>query len=547
MSSFPQTLGVQNQKQAQALIKALGNSGVHLRWRVISGRTPLEINNVLNSFAYSVAGQCYDETQIQRYVQLVGKMGFEKTKLAAKTPIGSVYCMPIDAVAYRRRNPKAKEHLTIFVSEGVKSDGSFVVCTITHTPLKSATNIAIGHGDYSRVNSLSYIPCDRNYQYSVTIDELADRVHKRGKYANLTLKEQALVVDPYRTDRLNKLLITLNKTGGMGIPLCVMDGGISYGIKREIATSTLLPETLKYQGLLGLRYDFMSVKERDQARESLEVLYKQSGTPAKFIEAYKHYADLPLSYARYNLGIDKSPENYSRCIDELCISFHVDKEIKPLLKEQILPALPQNVDLRYVAEYAGSNIPSAINFYTLQIQHNGILPNLQDPSEREKLRYLLESCPKDVDSSLYLKQFAGRDVLTNYEHVKPITDPKLLELYEQFPVKEMSQIPLQNVNDFLIYLKDNELSAQDFGQITAEMVKNLTTPGTICKERGIAEYLKLNTVTDANSLEHVEEISHHIGKTIDNGLDCVMHKGDTLSSLMPPLNPINVIGNFIDL
>jgi len=176
-----------------------------------------------------------------------------------------------------------------------------------------------------------------------------------------------------------------------------------------------------------------------------------------------------------------------------------------------------------------------------------MLPNIDNPSEREKLRYLLESCPKDIDSALYLKQFAGRDILTDYEHAKPITDPKLLELYGQFPVKEMSQIPLQNVNDFLAYLKDNELTAQDFGQITAEMVKNLTTPGTICKERGIAEYLKLNTVTDANSLEHIEEISHHMGKTIDNGLDCVMHKGDTLASLMPPINPINVIGNFIDL
>ena len=186
-------------------------------------------------------------------------------------------------------------------------------------------------------------------------------------------------------------------------------------------------------------------------------------------------------------------------------------------------------------------------FYSLQTKHHGMLPNIDNPSEREKLRYLLESCPKDIDSALYLKQFAGRDILTDYEHAKPITDPKLLELYGQFPVKEMSQIPLQNVNDFLAYLKDNELTAQDFGQITAEMVKNLTTPGTICKERGIAEYLKLNTVTDANSLEHIEEISHHMGKTIDNGLDCVMHKGDTLASLMPPINPINVIGNFIDL
>ena len=132
-----------------------------------------------------------------------------------------------------------------------------------------------------------------------------------------------------------------------------------------------------------------------------------------------------------------------------------------------------------MAEYAGSNIPSALNFYTLQIQHNGVLPNLQDPSEREKLRYLLESCPKDIDSSLYLKQFAGRDVLTEYQHTKPITDPKLLELYGQFPVKEMSQIPLQNVNDFLSYLKENDLSVQDVGQITSQMVKNLTVKSNV--------------------------------------------------------------------
>ena len=547
MSSFPQTLGVQNQKQAQALIKALGKSGVHIRWKAVSGKTSLEINKVLNSFAYSVAGQCYDETQIQRYVQLVGKMGFNKTKLAAETPIGSVYCMPIDAVAYRRRNPTSTEHLTVFTSEGIMPDGKFMVNTITHNPRQSKNCLLVKPVDYACVNSISYIPCDRGYQYFLSIDELYGRMNRQGKYASLPIKEQAIKVEPFRQVKLNQLLQKLNVSGATYAPVCVMDGGVSYGIKREVATSTLLPETLKYQGLLGLRYDFMSVKERNQAREALEVLYKQSGTPATFVEAYKHYADLPLSYARNNLGIDTSHENYSRCIDELCISFNVDKELKPLLKEQILPALPQNADLRYVAEYAGSNIPSAIKFYTLQIQNNGILPNLQDPSEREKLRYLLESCPKDVDSSLYLKQFAGRDVLTDYQQIKPITDPKLLELYGQFPVKEMSQIPLQNVNDFLTYLKDNELSAQDFGQLTAEMVKNLTTPGTICKERGIAEYLKLNSVTDANSLEHIEEISHHMGKTIDNGLDCVMHKGDTLASLMPPLNPITVIGNFIDL
>ena len=34
------------------------------------GKTPLEINSVLLSFSYGVAGQCYDEIQIQRYVNL---------------------------------------------------------------------------------------------------------------------------------------------------------------------------------------------------------------------------------------------------------------------------------------------------------------------------------------------------------------------------------------------------------------------------------------------------------------------------------------------
>ena len=547
MSSFSQTLGVQNQKQAQSLIKALGKSGVHLRWRVISGKTPLEINTVLSSFAYSVAGQCYDEMQIQRYVQLVGKMGFEKTKLAAETPIGSVYCMPIDAVAYRRRNPTSTEHLTVFVSEGIMPDGKFLVNTITHNPRQSKNCLLVKPVDYACVNSISYIPCDRGYQYFLSIDELYGRMNRQGKYASLPIKEQAIKVEPFRQVKLNQLLQKLNISGATYAPVCVMDGGVSYGIKREVATSTLLPETLKYQGLLGMRYDFMSVKERNQAREALEVLYKQSGTPAKFVEAYKHYADLPLSYARYNLGIDTSLENFERCINELCTRTRVSSTTKEYLKETIIPNLPSNADLPSLATYAGSNVPGVLSFYSLQTQHHGMLPNIDNPAEREKLRYLLESCPKDIDSSLYLKQFAGRDVLTDYQHAKPITDPKLLELYGQFPVSEMSKIPLHNVNEFLAYLKDNELSAQDFGQISAEMVKNLTTSGTICKERGIAEYLKINTVTDTNSLEHIEEVAHHMSKNIDNGLDCVMHKGDTLASLIPPLNPINVIGNFIDL
>ena len=95
-----------------------------------------------------MGGQCYDETQIQRYVQLVSKMGFEKTKLAARTPIGSVYCMPIDAVAYRRWNPKSKEHLTVFVSEGIMPNGRFLVSTITHTPLRSKNSLVVQHVDY---------------------------------------------------------------------------------------------------------------------------------------------------------------------------------------------------------------------------------------------------------------------------------------------------------------------------------------------------------------------------------------------------------------
>ena len=67
------------------------------------------------------------------------------------------------------------------------------------------------------------------------------------------------------------------------------------------------------------------------------------------------------------------------------------------------------------------------------------------------------------------------------------------------------------------------------------------------QERGVAEYLKLNTVSDAKSLEHLEDISKHVSSSLDNGLDCIMHKGDTLSQLMPPITPINIMGNFIDL
>ena len=362
MSSFPQTLGTQNQKQAQALIKALSASGLHLRWKSAYDKSPLEINSVLNSFAYSVAGQCYDETQIQRYVQLVGKMGFEKTKLAAETPIGSVYCMPIDAVAYRRRNPTSTEHLTVFTSEGVMPDGKFMVNTITHNPRQSKNCLLVKPVDYTGVNSISYIPCDRGYQYFLSIDELYGRMNRQGKYASLSSKEQAIKVEPFRQVKLNQLLQKLNISGATYAPVCVMDGGISYGIKREVATSTLLPESLKYQGFLGLRYDFMSIRERTQAREALEALYQQSGTPAKFVEAYKHYADLPLSYARYNLGIDKSPENFERCINELCIRTRVSSITKEYLKDTIIPNLPSNADLPSLATYAGSNIPGVLSF-----------------------------------------------------------------------------------------------------------------------------------------------------------------------------------------
>jgi len=189
-----------------------------------------------------VGGQCYDETQIQRYVQLVSKMGFEKTKLAAKTPIGSVYCMPIDAVAYRRWNPKSKEHLTVFVSEGIMPDGRFLVSTITHTPLRSKSSLVVQHVDYPGVDSISYIPCDSNYQYTVSIDELHDRLKSRGRYASLPTKERAYKVQSYRTDRLNKLLLTLNKPGSIYTPLCIMDGGTSYGISREVSASNVLPK-----------------------------------------------------------------------------------------------------------------------------------------------------------------------------------------------------------------------------------------------------------------------------------------------------------------
>lgn len=547
MGDFPRTLGLQNQKQAQALIKALSKSGIHTRWQVIAKKTPLEINNVLNSFAYSVAGQCYNEQQISQYVRLVSSMGFEKTKLAAETPIGSVYCMPIDAVAYRHRNPKATEHLTVFASEGIQTDGTFLVCTITHTPLKGKSYIRIGHFDYAGVNSLSYIPCDKEYQYSVSINELYDRTHRLGRYRDLPQKEVAIRNIPYRTDRLNKVLVALNESGNLRVPVCVMDSGTNYGIKREVLESKLLPNTLTEQGMLGLRYDYTSVQKRTQAREFLEALYRKTGTPGSFAETYKEYADLPLSYARYKMGLDVTPESFTQSIEDLCIYLKVNTNSQTRLYDYLSQTKVPPANLLPLVESAGSSISLAFDFSKLQIQHGGSMPDLRNPSEREKLRYLLESCPKGIDSALYLKQFAGRDVLTDYEHIKPITDPKLLELYGQFPMQEMSQIPMQNVNDFLTYLKENDLSAQDVGQITSQMIKNLSTPGTICKERGIAEYLKLNTVTDTKSLEHIDEIAYHTGKTIENGLDCIMHKGDTLSSLMPPLNPVNVIGNFIDL
>lgn len=101
MSSFPQALGIQNQRQAHALVKALVTSKFLSKWQT-SGKTISEINTVLNSFANSVEGQCYSEQEINQYVHLVERMGYDRTKLAAETKIGTVYCMPIDAVAYRR-------------------------------------------------------------------------------------------------------------------------------------------------------------------------------------------------------------------------------------------------------------------------------------------------------------------------------------------------------------------------------------------------------------------------------------------------------------
>ena len=169
-------------------------------------------------------------------------MGFEKTKLAAKTPIGSVYCMPIAAIAYRRWNPKSKEHLTVFVSEGIMPDGRFLISTITLTPLRSKHSLVVQHVDYPGVDSISYIPCDSNYQYTVSIDELHDRLKSRGRYASLPTKERAYKVQSYRTDRLNKLLLTLNKSGSIYTPLCIMDGGTSYGISREVSASNVLPK-----------------------------------------------------------------------------------------------------------------------------------------------------------------------------------------------------------------------------------------------------------------------------------------------------------------
>ena len=548
MGDFPRTLGLQNQKQAQALIKALSKSGIHTRWQVTAKKTPLEINSVLNSFAYSVAGQCYNDTQIQRYVQLVGKMGFDKTKLAAETPIGSVYCMPIDAVAYRRIKPVSKEHLTVFVSEGIMPDGTFAVGTITHTKLNSKNALVIQPRDYIGINSTSYIPCDTNCQYAVSIDELHARIHNRGKYANLPTKEQAYKVQSYRPDKLNKLLLTLNKSGSICTPLCLMDGGTNYGISREIANSEVLPKEVANAGLLGLRYDHMNLVESRQAQEVLETLYKRAGTSEKFIQDYQKYADLPLSYVRYGFGLDTRHENIIKSTEDLCTYLNVSVASQKQI-HQYIASIPNisSPDLLSIVEYGGSKIPLAFDFYQIQTLHKGYLVNLRNPQEREKLRYLLSACPKDIEPSVYLQQFAGRDVLKEYATIKPITDPKLLELYGQFPISEMSQIPLQNVNSFLSYLKENDLSVSDVGQINAQMIKNLTTPGVVSQERGVAEYLRLNTVSDAKSLEHLEDISKHVSGSLDNGLDCIMHKGDTLSQLMPPINPINIMGNFIDL
>jgi len=174
-STFPQTLGIQNQRQAHALVKALVTSRIPSQWRTSSGRSAAEINNVLNSFANSVAGQCYSEREIQSYIHLVEHMGYEKTKLAAETRLGTVYCMPIDAVAYRRIKPVSTEHLTVFVSEGIKTDGTFSVCTITHTSLQSKAYIEVTNREYSGISSKSCIPCDKKYRYNVSIDELFDR------------------------------------------------------------------------------------------------------------------------------------------------------------------------------------------------------------------------------------------------------------------------------------------------------------------------------------------------------------------------------------
>ena len=280
MGSFPQTLGIQNQRQAHALIKALVTSKFLSKWQT-SGKTISEINIVLNSFANSVAGQCYSEQEINQYVHLVERMGYDRTKLAAETKIGTVYCMPIDAVAYRRVNPKSKEHLTVFVSEGIKTDGTFSVCTITHTPINSVNKLVIEPHDYSGVNSVSYIPCDKKYQYNVSITELFNRTHKIGRYAKLPLKEQAYMAAPYNANKLNRLLITLHQTGAIDTPLCITDGGVSYGIKQEISASGL-PDMLTNTSLFGLRYDRTDTTERQNALDVLETIYKQTGTPETF-------------------------------------------------------------------------------------------------------------------------------------------------------------------------------------------------------------------------------------------------------------------------
>ena len=546
-STFPQTLGIQNQRQAHALVKALVTSRIPSQWRTSSGRSAAEINNVLNSFANSVAGQCYSEREIQSYIHLVEHMGYEKTKLAAETRLGTVYCMPIDAVAYRRIKPVSTEHLTVFVSEGIKTDGTFSVCTITHTSLQSKAYIEVTNREYGGISSKSCIPCDKKYRYNVSIDELFDRVNKRNKYANLPLKEQATLADSYPQGALNKLLIKLNQAGNTSIPLCVMDGGVSYGIQNELNISSTLSKELTQLGMFGLRYDYANSVERAKAVQFLEKLYDKAGTPEKFAEEYRRYADLPLSYAHYRIGLDTTEQSLQKCISDLCVYLKAPKGQADIIISYMTSTQTRD-DTQTLLSYArATTVPHAWEFFTLQAEHNGILPDLKSPHEREKLRYLLGGCPQGIDSSLYLKQFAGRDVIKEYANIKPITDPKLLELYGQFPVSEMSQIPLQNVNTFLSYLKENDLSAQDVGQITSQMIKNLTTPGAVSQERGVAEYLKLNTISDAKSLEHLEDISKHVSSSLDSGLDCIMHKGDKLESLMPPINPINIIGNFINL